>query len=237
MIDRDLLFTMGAMAAVLAFVPRWLPPRGLGGEGTVFDLLTPGLLVGVLVGRVAAMLLEDPQGLTRPGDILILRGGAEFWPGVVAGLAVVAVTARRDGAHVATRLAGLAPYALLAYGVYEAACLVRDGCFGPETPIGLYPSGITVREFPIGLAVALLVTALAFALRRLPDGLTVLLVGVAGLGTVRAVAAIWLPRVGSGPTRQQIASAVVGIAASAALAVAWLGKRTPPHAAPAAPVP
>ena len=237
MIDRDLLFTMGAMAAVLAFVPRWLPPRGLGDGRTVFDLLTPGLLVGVLAGRVALMLLEDPHGLTRPGDILILRGGAEFWPGVVAGLAVVAVTARREGAHVGARLVGLAPYALLAYGVYEAACIVRDGCFGPETPIGLYPSGVTVREFPIGIAVAILAAALAFALRRLADGLTLLLIGAAGLGTVRAVAAIWLPRVGSGPTRQQIASAVVAVAATMALAVSWLRKRTPPHAAPAAPVP
>lgn len=237
MIDRDLLLTMGAMAGVLALVPRWLPPRALGGGRTVFDLLTPALLVGVLVGRVAAMLLEDPQGLTRPGDILILRGGAEFWPGVVAGLAVVAVTARRDGARTGTRLADLTPYALLAYGVYEAACIVRDGCFGPETPFGLYPSGVTAREFPVGLAVALLVTALALAVRRLPDGLTVLLVGAAGLAAVRAVAAVWLPRVGSGPTRQQITSAAVAIATTAALAVSWLRKRDRPRTAPVTPAP
>ena len=225
MIDRDLLLTMGAMAAVLALVPRWWPPRGLGEGQSVFDALTPGLLVGVLVGRVAAMLLDDPRGLTRPGDILILRGGAEFWPGVVAGIVVIAVMARREGASVWSRLAGLAPYALLAYGTYEAACVVRDGCFGPEAPVGFYPSGITARQFPIGLAVALLSIGLAVLVRRLSDDRRALLVGTAGLGTVRAAAAIWLPRVGTGPTRQQILSAVVAVVSLAALAGSWLRTR------------
>ena len=237
MIDGDLLLTMGAMAAVLALVPRWLPPRNLGDGRTVFDALTPGLLVGVLVGRVAAMLLDDPRGLSRLGDILILRGGAEFWPGVVAGFLVIAVMARRERAPVWARLADLAPYALLAYGVYEGACIIRDGCFGPEAPVGLYPSGVAAREFPIGLAVALVITGLALLLRRLSDDRSVLLAGAAGLGTVRAVAAIWLPRVGTGATRQQILSAGVAVVATAALAGSWRWKRTPPHAAPASPMP
>lgn len=223
MIDQDLLLTMGAMAAVVALVPRWLKPRTLGDGRTVFDVLTPGLLVGVLVGRVTAMLLEDPQGLTRPADILILRGGADFWPGVVAGVAVTAMMAAREGVRVAPRLADLAPYGLLAYAVYEGACVLRDGCFGPQTTLGLYPAGVSTREFPIGIAVALVMMVLALAVRRLSSDLTVLLVSAAGLGAVRAMAAIWLPRVGSGPTRPQVISASVAILAAVAFALqrAW----------------
>lgn len=114
------------------------------------------------------------------------------------------------------RLADLAPFALWAYATYEAACVVRDGCYGPPSAVGLRPEGTATTLFPVGLAVALLVVDLGAAARALGQrrpGLAIL-VAVGGLGAIRSVAAIWLPSVGGGlilPHRESIAVATAAV--------------------------
>lgn len=222
MIDQSLLLSVLAMVAAVAASSRVARPATLGDRG-VLDAATAPVLVGLLVGRIVAMVLDDPRGLMRPGDILIIRGGVEFWPGVLAGMAVAAVAAKRAGTDVSSRLADLAPHALVAYAVYEAFCLVRDGCFGPVASVGLRPEGIPQRQIPIGLLVAIATVAIAWAVRRLTAAspLRGVVLALAGVAAVRAAAATWLPRISDGPTRQQL-QAVAVLGALMALAAASL---------------
>lgn len=226
MIDQGLLLSVVAMAVAVAVSSRVARPTTLG-DGRVLDAATAPVLVGLLVGRLVAMVLDDPRGLSRPGDILIIRGGVEFWPGVLAGMTVAAVAAKRAGIDVLSRLADLAPHALVAYAVYEAACLIREGCFGPVAAVGLRPEGIPQRQVPIGLFVAIATLAISWAVRRVTAtsplrGLGVALVGVAA---VRAVAATWLPRISDGPTRQQLQAVAVLGALMVVAAGSFLARR------------
>ena len=226
MIDQGLVLTVVAMVAVVGIVVRLAPPRTLP-VAAVFDATISALLGGVLAGRVIAMVLDDPSGLTRLGDIVVLRGGVEFWPGLAVGCGIAALTARGDS-PVSARLADLAPYGLGAYAVYEAACVVRDGCFGPASPLGLRPGGVGEPQFPVAVVVALAVVPLAVTVRQLAlrSPASALLAAVGGLAAVRWVAAFWLPRIGSGPTRQQTASLVVALSAClAAAALRWVRPR------------
>lgn len=173
---------MVAILVVVWAVTRLAPPRTLAPAG-VFDVAVWAVLGGVLAGRAAALALDDPSGLTRLSDVVVLRGGVEFWPGVAAGVAVLAVTAGRAGVDILGRLA---------VGVAVLAAGVRR--LGARSPAGA------------------------------------LVAAIPALAAVRWVAAFWLPRIGDGPTRQQVASLVVALVAAAAAVVMRLtrGRRAEP---------
>jgi hypothetical protein len=222
MIDQGLLVSMIAVLAAVWVSARFVRPRTLP-PSAVFDAGASGVLVGLFTGRLIAMALEDPSGLTRPLDMLIIRGGVEFWPAVAAGSAALVVSARRNQTWSLDRLADLVPFALWAYAAYEATCLVRDGCFGPRSSLGLRPQGMGSRQVPIGVIVAVSVVILGAATRRFrrssPPAAIVAAVG--GLACVRSVAAVWLPHTSAGPTRQQLESLVV-LGAAVLLGAAWV---------------
>lgn len=217
MIDRGLLGTMGLIVAAVAILDRLLRGRSTGKE-PILGLASTPLLVGIAVGRLVAVALDDPDTLRRPFDLLLIRGGVEFWPGLAAAAAAVWVSAMREKRPPEQRLALLAPYALWAYGTYEAACLLRDGCFGPPMAAGLRPGGIGAPQLPVGVLVGLSAAALGAAVWRIP-GLRpyrVVAVSVIGMAAIRVAAGFLLPKVTSGPTRAHWESMVV-------LAIALLG--------------
>lgn len=225
MIDVRLLMSIGLVMAVPALVGRrWRPRAPLG--GSVLDVAFVPLLVGVVVARGVALLLDDPASLTRPSQFMVIRSGMEFWPGVAAGIIVVVVAAIRVGAAPLNRLAVLAPFGLWAYAAYEAGCLLRADCYGPASPIGLHPGGVSQAVFPVGLAVALAVAVLAAgAYRRDNTGaLVTVLVSLGGLAALRAAAAVWLPHLGTGLPRPQAQSIAVATVAAAALAAVVLAE-------------
>ena len=220
MIDSGLLVSLGATLGSVWVLARLMPPRTMAARDIIDSSLT-GILTGIATARVAAMAFDDPAGLRRLGDVLLLRGGLDFWPGVLAGALTLTVIWHRSGVAVVPRLADGAPYALCAYAAYEATCLARDGCFGPRSPVGLRPGGLGSPQFPIGLAVAIAVIGLAAGVRRLAaqSGAPAVMLAVGGLAATRFVAAFWLPRVSLGPTRQQVESLVVLAVAAVAGAV------------------
>ena len=202
------------------------PPRTTNRRNLLDSSIGPAIL-GLLAGRVVAMLLEDPRSLARPADILVLRGGVELWPAVSMGVVAGFLATRRDGRNEWAALADSAPSALVAYASYEAACLARSGCFGPVSKIGLIPPGLTSAMVPVGLVVAIAIVALAAAVRQrtLSDGFGGVALAIGGLALVRSLASIWLPKIGNGPTRQHVESVVV-LVASASLALArWVYRR------------
>jgi hypothetical protein len=220
-IDRGLLLTIAVMAVAVPVLARLAPPRTMD-RGELLDAALPSVFAGLAAGRLTTLALDDPAALSRLRDILLIRGGMEFWPGVAAGLVLITIAARRSAVALDVRLADLAPFAMWEYALYEALCLVRDGCFGPRAAIGIRPGGRGSPQLPIGVLLAVAVAAAAVVVRRVANRQPRRAV-VGALGTValvRAVASFWLPRIGSALTRQHVESiAVVAIAIAAGTAM------------------
>lgn len=223
MLDTGLLLTGVLVWLVVAAAARWAPVSVFDRREIVDRLIAP-CVVGLIAGRLVAVVLDDPASLQSLRSLLVIRGGVEFWPGVVVALGALAWALRRQRLDVSLAMAELAPFLLWGYAAYEAGCVVRDGCYGPVSAVGLVPDGLRARMFPVGLVVALAVLALGFAVRHLwawsPTARVLLALG--GVAAARSVASVWLPRLGDGPTRQHLESVVivlVVIAVAAATAI------------------
>ena len=226
MIDRGLLLSMVAIAAGVAGLSRLAPPR-LTKADSLIDLLSLPLLVGVAAARLSAVALDDASALGRARDLLLIRGGMELWPGLLAAALTLVALRRRDrDVPALSGLVDVAPYVLWALAIYESTCVLRDGCFGPASTLGLRPPGVAYRQVPVGLAVAAALPAIGLLVRRLgsSDRPAALVLAIGGLAAVRSVAAIWLPRITIGLTRQHRESLVV-LAASVAAGMVILTAR------------
>ena len=222
MIDNGLLVSMLIAFGVPTLIGNWWRVTG-GGEPVGFlDVAVGPAFVGLAVGRLATLALDDPNSIGSISDMLIIRSGVEFWPGVVAAVSMVMLSANRGAVSISRRVSDLVPLAMVGYAGYEAACIFRDGCFGPDSPIGLRPPGLTTTMLPIGWfmagAVALAAVGIHALASRRYSASVVAFAAVFAVSSVRAVGSIWLPHVGDGLTRQHITS--VAIVAVAALATA-----------------
>lgn len=209
MLDIGLLVTGAVLVVVLVVGTRWAPTASFE-PGEVLDRLIVPAVVGLLSARVATAALDDWASLRSVRALLVIRGGVEFWVGVAVMVALVAWTLRRRHRPASVGLAELAPFALWGYAAYEATCVVRDECYGPVSPVGLVPGGLSTRMFPLGLIVAAAVAALGFAVRHVPWSATArLLLAVGGVAGLRSLVSFWLPKLGEGLTRQHVESIVV----------------------------
>ncbi|MEZ5379543.1 MAG: hypothetical protein R2733_23785 [Acidimicrobiales bacterium] len=154
MIDLGLLLSMVVTLGVpIVVARRWSSGGERSGDTDplapdLLDVVLGPLLAGLVVARLTAIVLDDPAAFGRVTDVLIIRSGVEFWPGVVVAAIVAAAAARRSGVAVMARLAALVPLGLLGTAGYEATCVVRGGCFGPTSPVGLRPQGSAPRWCP-----------------------------------------------------------------------------------------
>lgn len=221
MIDYGLLMSMIVGFGVPTLLINWWPLSTYDEPVGFLDVALGPAFAGLAVGRLTALALDDPSSIGSISDMLIIRSGVEFWPGVAAALALLVWGAIRAGVPVLARLADLAPLAMVGYAGYEASCIFRDGCFGPETSVGLRPPGLSTTMLPIGLFMAVGVVLAALGIRELKKrdvGLFVVLLSAAvAVASVRAVGSIWLPHVGDGLTRQHLTSIVVTAAAAVGL--------------------
>jgi len=225
MTDYGLLLSMALTVGLPSlFVRRW-PLKTTAGQ-SLTDVSISALGVGLIVGRIVNLLLDDPRSLTRLGDFLIIRSGVEFWAGAVAGTVVVARGARRDKVGVADRLADVAPAALVAQAGYHLTCIVRDGCYGPDWAAGPVPKGLMHGMFPVELvaAVVLVAVAVRLASRTLHPAI-VALGGLSAIAAERSVTSIWLPRLGAGITRQHTTSIVISSVSAVGIVVLYLAQR------------
>jgi len=205
-IDLGLAISLGATLGVPLGLARWLPPTVIG-RRDLLDTASIGLFVGVVAGRAASMA-ASPAGVGTVRDFLVLRGGAEFWVGMVAGAVAIAIGVRRRRDAPMAVLADLAPYGLAAVGVYQAMCLVRDGCYGPRSTLGLTPPGTNTAMFPVEVTAGLFLLAAAFLLRH-SSALrprAVIASAVAAVAVTRLAGAALLPVLGSRWSRTTVES-------------------------------
>lgn len=237
MLDLGLLVSMLVVWGGLAAAARWLPISTYERADVVDQMYGPAL-AGLVAARLTAVILDDPDSLGSIRALLVVRSGVEFWAGAAVFLLLLQrAVVRRHGRRGSNALADLAPFALWGYGLYEATCVIRDGCYGPVSPVGLVPDGLRARHFPIGVAVGVTVALLGVAIRQLRSIPAVdrLLVALAGLAATRAVASVWLPHLGDGLTRQHEQSIAVSFAALVILALrGWRRAKLPDRAVPEA---
>lgn len=194
--------------------------------------MSVALTVGLIAGRLATVAIDDPSSLTSVSDLLVIRSGVEFWPGVAAGLVWLGWAEHRCGRRVAQLLAIIAPAALLGWSAHEASCLFRDGCPGPVSPFGLRPAGLLQRQFPVGLVVAIVAALASYVIHRarragLGDiDAALLALGVVAL--IRSLASFWLPKVGAGLTRQHKTSITVLMICAFVLLIRRRAHSSPP---------
>jgi len=228
-IDTGLLVSLVALVAVPVAWSRASKLR-IDGERLTDAAIGP-LIAGLLSARVATLALDDPEALRSLKDASVIRGGVDFWPGVFVAMALVAWTAHRAGKRSWPRLAALAPFALVAYAVFEATCIFREGCFGPRSAVGFQPAGLQSTMFPIGWLVAAAVLAAAIFIHRSHwPPMAKFWVAVMAVAWSRAVASFWLPKIGDGLTRAHqwsLAVAVMGSAAGFGVAAVKLKHRNP----------
>lgn len=225
MIDVGLLVSVVIVWAVVVATARFAPPA-IDDPGAIDRLYLPAA-GGVIIGRLVAILLDDPSSLDSIRSWLIIRSGVEFWAGVAAFTVLVCVSLRRSSIAPAGWLSEIAPHLLWAYAAYEVTCVAREGCFGPASPIGLQPDGLDTAQVPIGIVVAVAVALLGLAVRYLwgLSPVEKLALAIGGLAAIRSIAAIWLPRLGSTLTRAHRESIAVALGVAVTCAVVAVRRR------------
>ncbi len=235
MIDYGLLASMIIAFGLPTLISNWWAVSERGEPVGFIDVAVVPAFVGLAVGRLTTLALDDPNSIGSLSDMLIIRSGVEFWPGVGAALIIAIVAARRSETSAARRIAELAPLAMIGYAGYEAACIFRDGCFGPDSPIGLRPPGLSTTMVPVGWFMAIAVAFAAVGVRslvgrgRAPE--VVAGVSILTIASTRALGSFWLPNVGDGLTRPHLTSIGVAVVAAIATAATW-GRVVAPDAQP-----
>lgn len=222
MIDFGLVVSLiAAIGAPALLTVRW----GYGdGRSNFLDDVTVPLLVGLVVGRLVTLTLDDPNSIGSLSDMLVIRSGVEFWPGVAAAAGVVVWQAQRADRSPLKHLAALAPFALIGYAAYEATCAFRDGCLGPVAPVGLRPPGLQVTMLPVGWLMAAANVAGAVFLHRTRHRVRPVVsvaTAVAVVAAGRSLGSVWLPHVGDGMTRQHRASVAILVVSATVVLVSW----------------
>lgn len=216
MIDRGLLLSIVVASALPWLITRVLPASKERWRAPGDPLITSGV-IGLVGGRVFALLLDDPRSLGRLRDVMVIRGGVEFWAGLAIGALAFVFLTRREAVSVETRLSAAAPLFLLGYAGYEAMCIARDGCFGPPAAVGLVPVGFATRFFPIGWGVALATacTGLVMLVRKPQPHHAYL--ALLCLALARSIAGFHLPRLDDALTRPHLESLGLVVLAAAIL--------------------
>ncbi len=194
----------------------WEARRGNAAECSkdLWDVALGAMVVGVAVGRLAAMIGDGVNPVANPADILLVRAGVAAGPAAVAALAWVAWVGRRELIPVAD---GLAAAALTGLAGWHGGCLARDACLGsPSTlPWAWAQEGSTVTRHPVELyaAVALLAAGFVIAvwrMRRIPPGAAAG-IALAMAGGVRLVTEPLRPSLSGGPVGWYVAALAAGL--------------------------
>jgi prolipoprotein diacylglyceryltransferase len=215
-------------AAAIYVVIYWEAARGNAADCSkdLWDIAIGSATAGLVVGRLAAMVIAGTNPLTHPGDILIVRSGVDTGWAAVGALAALALLSRRETVAVA---AGLAAAGLAGLGAWEAGCLVRDTCHGTVTglPWGISLGGSEVARHPVGIYAALLFFGAALLIIRLKRHtqrhLPVAGVALATAGAIRLAVEPMRSALGERPRAWYLGAIVVG--ASIILATFYQGRR------------
>jgi len=188
----------------------------------VWDALVSAAVVGVVIGRLTAMITAGTNPVAHPGDILIVRAGVDTIAASMSAVATYVVLTRKDPWWLAD---AAAPAAIAGLAGWHGGCVVRDACLGTSSdlPWAIAQAGSAVSRHPVEIysALLLLVTVglLVWWKRHRPRPGVIAAIAVAAAATARLV---------TEPLRPGLGANLVwwySIAAVAALSVAALRLR------------
>jgi len=180
----------------------------------LWDAAVIAAMAGLVVGRLAAMILAGSNPLTRPADILIVRAGVDTGWASLAALVAAAAAGRRDPVRT---LDALAPAALAGLAVWHASCLLRGACLGTpsDLPWAVAASGSQVARHPVEVYAAALLLGGAVLLgwwaRSDPMPGRIAGAALAVAAAVRLATEPMRPALGSGPVLWYAAGIAAGI--------------------------
>jgi hypothetical protein len=159
----------------------------------VGDLFWNAGIAFVVVARLGFLVTDSPSSLTDPLVLIRLQGGLHVFLGVLGAAAVVLWRTRGERGLSEARLAW---FAVLAAGLvittvtYDAACVVRDACYGAEAPapLGFAMSGLSDTRLATPLIEATLLLIAAGGLLSLKRPLTPSLIALGGAAALLRVA-------------------------------------------------
>lgn len=211
------LVAVAAAAGVIVAMHRADPKV----RRAALDLVATGLLGGIVVGRVWAMLASGTNPVTHPLDLLIVRGGVDTVGATLGALAAVAWAAR---SQLLASLDALAPGAVFGLAGWHAGCMVRTACLGTPTtlPWGWPATPGGPDRHPVEIYTALLLIGAGLAVRRLwrrhPGTGRATALALFGAATARALTEPLRPVLGDGLMLEYLVGA--GLALALCL-VAW----------------
>ena len=186
------------------------------------DLLVTGVIAGLIIGRLWAMIATGTNPLAHPADILIVRGGVDT---IAAATTAVLVCGWFSRAALWPGLDALAPGAMFGLAGWHAGCLLRDACLGSPTglPWGWSATPGGVDRHPVELYAALLLIAAGLAVLRLwrrhPGTGAATLAALMTAASTRAITEPMRPVLGAGLTASYVV--VLGIVVFAGFGVWW----------------
>lgn len=143
-------------AALAGVGAMWMTDRYLNANDRHFDDLLSAALVGLLVGRLAAMIGGGSYPWEHPGLIPLVRAGVHPGWASFAALGWLGFRFRSEPLI----LASMSVPALIGLGGWEAGCLFRSACGG--IIVGTSP-------FPIGVVAGLAFIGAGFIMHRVPS--------------------------------------------------------------------
>lgn len=195
-------------AALTGFALLWIFLR-LVGAGTEFDRLIGAAMVGLLVGRLVAMIGAGVNPITNPMDILVVRGGVDT-VGAGLGAIVALLWSARDEIPIVDVVA---PAALAGLAGWHGGCVWRNACLGAagEVPWGWALDGSTIVRHPVELYAAILLLISAWSLTRIRPGIgTRAGFALMAAGGVRLLTQPWRPSLSGGPVWWYLAAVTLG---------------------------
>ena len=203
------------LAAVAAVSVTWIVLSKGGRRGEIDHVITAGL-VGVLVGRLVAMIAVGVNPITHPLDILVLRGGVNTVGATIGAIGSLIWSTRGD-----LRLLDLiAPGVVAGMAMWHASCLWRAGCLGAvgKVPWGWSLPGSSLTRHPVELYAALGMTIGVVVLSRVePGGGIRSALALAWVAGSRLVTQPLRPSLDGGPVWWYASALVGGLALSVVL--------------------
>ncbi|HSM01091.1 MAG TPA: prolipoprotein diacylglyceryl transferase family protein [Acidimicrobiia bacterium] len=188
--------------AVASLAAAWLVLRATA-AGELFDAVLTATVAGMLAGRVGAMILAGTNPVTRPLDILIVRGGVDTVVASTAALVFFMWASRRELWAAAD---AAAPAVAAALSVWHAGCFVGGSCLGTPSTLpwawAASAGGVTRHptEVYATLGLALVAGALVILVRRRQIAPGVVAAGaLLGISGIRLVTEPLRVTIGGGP--------------------------------------
>jgi prolipoprotein diacylglyceryltransferase len=156
-------------AALTGVAGLWIGVRLWAGEqsDSLFDNLLLAAGVGLLGGRVTAMLAQGLNPVANIGGLLIVRGGVSTAAAAVFAVGALFLTTGRQ----IRVLDGAASAALLGLAGWHLGCLWRSSCLGTASslPWAWSETGSPITRHPVEIYAAIGMLAAAILVSRLPE--------------------------------------------------------------------